>query len=735
MPIVSIIVPIYNVEKYLAECLDSIVNQTFKDIEVICVNDASPDNSKVILQEFASRDSRIRIITHDKNGGLGAARNTGICNATSPYIAFVDSDDYIAPTFIEVLYELITANKAQMSWCGTNTVSERGALLDSYTISGGVWAVLEIMDNEAFYPSILPVWNKMFHRELIKDIKQLPIVSEDQPALAEYLTKCDTIATTEKALYFYRQNNNTLSKPIEPKPSLWNDFFYSHQLFFDILKEKYPDKNQLKKQAILRHFSMLWRIKSFNLLKLSNWDQQEQIIKKHLRDDKIGLRGYSPLMYYFLLLIFSFKWSRKIKKNLVQIGITLSRGKWVKRDSIWYLPFDLLKVMLPSMKWYAKQFLDAIELSILKSFAFIHKWLFPRPIWLIGERPDTAQDNGLYFFKYLNSKQQSVKAFYIIEKGSKQYFNVKSYGKVVPFNGFWHKCLFLRCNYYVSSHNHFCFPITRFTKRRYKLASVTRNVFLQHGITYSDNSDDYGKYNSSINTFICGAKPEYEFVKDKFGYLPSDVKFTGFARFDGLHEFNTKRQILLMPTWRKEIWRNKLKNNDEYFLNSIYFNILQSLIKNTRLIGLLHKYNYHLIFYPHYEIQSYLYSFMTVTDRIVLASKDKYDVSTLLKESSLLITDSSSVNFDFAYMYKPLIYYFFDRENFVRNHLKPGYFKHEEDGFGRIVMDEESLITQIEEYLKNDCSMEEEYRNRVTSFFTLHDNNNCERIYQAIIKA
>ena len=94
-PKISIIIPVYNVEKYLRECLDSCINQTLADIEIICVDDCSPDNSIKILEEYQAKDYRIKIFRHEKNKNLGAARNTGIQNAIGEYVWFVDSDDYI----------------------------------------------------------------------------------------------------------------------------------------------------------------------------------------------------------------------------------------------------------------------------------------------------------------------------------------------------------------------------------------------------------------------------------------------------------------------------------------------------------------------------------------------------------------------------------------------------------------------------------------------------------------
>ena len=113
MPAISVIIPIYNVEKFLRRCLDSVLNQTFTDWQAVCVNDGSPDNSAAILKEFAARDKRFKIITKE-NGGLSDARNVGMENATGEYVMFLDSDDFLHPQTFEITHRLATREKAGM---------------------------------------------------------------------------------------------------------------------------------------------------------------------------------------------------------------------------------------------------------------------------------------------------------------------------------------------------------------------------------------------------------------------------------------------------------------------------------------------------------------------------------------------------------------------------------------------------------------------------------------------
>ena len=115
-PLISVVVPVYNVEQYLKKCLDSIIKQKYNNLEIIIVNDGSTDNSQKICQEYVKKDKRIKLITQ-KNQGLSAARNTGIDNAHGKYISFVDSDDYLDLEFINELYNTIIENKSDISAC------------------------------------------------------------------------------------------------------------------------------------------------------------------------------------------------------------------------------------------------------------------------------------------------------------------------------------------------------------------------------------------------------------------------------------------------------------------------------------------------------------------------------------------------------------------------------------------------------------------------------------------
>lgn len=124
-PLITVIVPVYNVEKYLRRCLDSIIRQTYQNLEILCIDDGSIDNSGEICEQYAARDARIKVI-HQENQGLSTARNRGLDTATGEYIAFVDSDDYIAADVLEQLYQSAVSSDATCVICGYNCVDSMG---------------------------------------------------------------------------------------------------------------------------------------------------------------------------------------------------------------------------------------------------------------------------------------------------------------------------------------------------------------------------------------------------------------------------------------------------------------------------------------------------------------------------------------------------------------------------------------------------------------------------------
>ena len=352
-------------------------------------------------------------------------------------------------------------------------------------------------------------------------------------------------------------------------------------------------------------------------------------------------------------------------------------------------------------------------------------------VWLICERGTDARDNGYHMFRYLREKHPEVNAWYIITRDSQDMGKVAPLGNVVVGGSLRHWMLFITADKILTAfENHYSpsksYKFTQFIKRKNHQALV----FLQHGVIAND-LPLYHRERSGFDLFICGAKPEYDFVSSHFHYTNGEVRYTGLARFDALHHASVKRQLLIMPTYRK--WfRGQTKDE---VAHSQYVRLWQAVLDSPWLAAAAEKYDYQVIFFPHQLMQQYIGLFHTSNERITIADFCRYDVQPLLKDSAVLITDYSSVHFDFAYMRKPVVYYQFDEQEMFEKHCARGYFDYPTMGFGDVVATEDQLRNSIEACLANDCQLTPAHENRIGAFFPLHDRRNCERIYNEVVKA
>ena len=210
---ISVIVPVYKVEPYLHCCIDSILAQTFRDFELILVDDGSPDNCGTICDEYAEKDDRI-VVIHQENGGLSAARNTGIdwvfANSDSEWITFVDSDDYIPSEYLERLQSKVTDNVDIVSTFGEYFEKQE----EIKDISCVVHEVYTMTGREACLSLFLvdgritvPAWGKLFRRELFRELR-FPVgkIHEDEALIPSLLYLADTVVSLRAWMYGYRQN-------------------------------------------------------------------------------------------------------------------------------------------------------------------------------------------------------------------------------------------------------------------------------------------------------------------------------------------------------------------------------------------------------------------------------------------------------------------------------------------------------------------------------------------------
>lgn len=237
---ISIVVPVYNVEKFLSRCIDSIICQTYKNLEIILVDDGSKDNSSSICDLYEKKDKRIKVI-HKENGGLSSARNAGIEEATGDYIAFVDSDDYIEPNMYEEMYNAAKKLSCDIITCNYKYVYDDGSikLINNDKKNEEFDFVSSIKEMNLFNKFDMSACTKLFKKDLFDDIR-FPVgkLSEDYYIMYLLFEKSNKVYYIASPYYNYFQRKNSITK----SNKINHDFMYAALEQMKYLETKYPDE-------------------------------------------------------------------------------------------------------------------------------------------------------------------------------------------------------------------------------------------------------------------------------------------------------------------------------------------------------------------------------------------------------------------------------------------------------------------------------------------------------------
>lgn len=243
---VSIIVPVYQVEKYIRQCVDSILAQTFTDFELILVDDGSKDKSGQICDEYARMDKRVKVI-HKENGGAADTRNRGMDQAVGNYVMFVDSDDYIAPTMLECLYRNMLNENADIAACNYLYFYENDRQKDFATnVKSEVLTGAEIFyyrKNERNYGFWTVVWNKLMKRQTVGKVRFRSGKYYEDEFWANEIYQMDIkIVTIQECLYYYRQHENSTMRQKKIARSLDLIEAYQERIYIYLKEQKYAEQ-------------------------------------------------------------------------------------------------------------------------------------------------------------------------------------------------------------------------------------------------------------------------------------------------------------------------------------------------------------------------------------------------------------------------------------------------------------------------------------------------------------
>ncbi|MFE2461795.1 glycosyltransferase [Streptomyces sp. NPDC059402] len=369
-----------------------------------------------------------------------------------------------------------------------------------------------------------------------------------------------------------------------------------------------------------------------------------------------------------------------------------------------------------------------------------------RDVWLLGERGDTAQDNGWHLFRHLRTSEKRRGAYYVIRAGSPDRARLAGLGHVVAHSSWRHKLLMLHVSALVNAYDIDTYMLpdgwdrTRYLKHlNWRVGA--RRVFLQHGVTDKDVSKGLHRNRTGVDLILAVSREEGRFLSEELGY-EGQVEVSGFPRFDALTSARGSRTILFMPTWRAYLTvasysrdgggREARQAARDRFLASGYREFMVRFLNDPELLAALDRYDYTLEFLPHYEMRAMVGEMVPERERIRIIDQNKISVQEAMRSCDLFVTDWSSTAFDIAYLGTPLVYAQFDAEEYWDGHYQKGYFDARRDGFGPVCESVEQVVGQVVRYISGGCAREPEYLRRVEKFYEYRDQQNNVRASAAI---
>lgn len=284
MSLVSVVVPIYKVEKYLCRCIDSILVQTHQNLEIILVDDGSPDNCPVICDEYAKKDTRIKVI-HKTNGGLSDARNVGMRAARGDYLMFVDSDDWIEKKAVEILYQLLISHDAQIAVGGMQRVEDKTnrILRSDFNGTENIVSMTQIQAMKAFFENGCAAWGRLYRRSIHSEI-EFPVgeINEDEAIVLSLLERCNIVVQTNEIFYNYRCRAESITTASFSDAKL---AWYRHcEQNLEWIKMHYPELEHCAAERLCS--SIMWSLTEIALAEVYNpaWvDELKNCLTAHYK--------------------------------------------------------------------------------------------------------------------------------------------------------------------------------------------------------------------------------------------------------------------------------------------------------------------------------------------------------------------------------------------------------------------------------------------------------------------
>lgn len=788
----------YNVGRYLDDYFKSFVNQKLnfkKHIQLILVDDGSTDNSAQIIKKWQEKYPDNITYFWKENGGQASARNIGLKHVKTDWVTFIDSDDFVSPDYFQLVDEQVYADSSIKLVCCNQIYyfEESNSYIDRHPLNyrfKNEKNIVPAKDLGAFMQFSAPL--SFFHvRSIPKYLsfdEMLKPTFEDGKFVAQYLLSLNkaNVCFYSKPKYFNRKR--------EDKSSTMDNAWLNKGQFGIVLEQGYVKilkeyKDTLKKIPVFMQRTILWELlrlvkhlvdKEHNVSFLST-DEKKNFLSlmdetfSYIDDDvilsfelgscgfsrQVGMLGCFKKVKPPKQVVYIDKYDDVKKEILVRyftcenteeefyIGDEEVLPVYVKESRRYFLGRVFLverRLWLPvsngrlSIKLDGENvninyFGDRVGNNFYLDLNSIRSNKKTEGVWVFMDRDDSARDNAEFFYEFVKN-QDSVRCYFVLGEKTQDWNRLKSKGfNLISHGSSQHKDILECCDLLITS------QIGGIVNPFENIDVHYKTVFLQHGVTKDDISSWIN--NCNIDLMITASKAEHESIisdESRYIYGEKEVKLTGFPRFDSLFHNNItdNKQILILFTWRKSISGNFINNTSSErhfnsdFIKSEYYKKINSLISSDKLLNYAKKNDLSIIFCPHPNVRPYIGLF-TCGDNIAVSKSDD-SIHDLISSSSMLITDYSSVAFDFAYMNKPVCYYQFDEKEFFAgaHTYTQGYFDYRKDGFGPVVQDEALLLSYIEKNVRDGFAMEQLYSDRVNEIFIYNDDNNCKRVYEVI---
>ncbi len=363
-----------------------------------------------------------------------------------------------------------------------------------------------------------------------------------------------------------------------------------------------------------------------------------------------------------------------------------------------------------------------------------------KTVWFFLDKIYKGGDNAEYLYRFAKPQRDGIYKTYLIDKHAPEAAALKADGLRPTYrNTLRHYMAFLNADVVVASNstvmevNHLSEETSAYLRDLLHFGTAC----VQHGLSVQNIAAAQNRLRDNTVRYFCAAPIEIDNLsRPIYDYKGDELKLTGVPRFDGLKDAK-KKQLLLSPTWRMQAAVTVRKNEgvkrdyNPYFRDSAYFKTYDALIHDKRLLAAAKRLSYDIVYVLHPIVSPQLRDFGDDTPVKILAATGDTSYETLFRESALMITDYSGVQFDFAYMRKPLVYYL---PNSLPKHYEEGAFCTAEMGFGPVCETQDELVDTLIAAMERDCAMEDVYKARAEAFFAYADHDNCKRIYDELLR-